>query len=250
MALAAIADTPVDVAIIEVGMGGSWDATNVVDGEGRGHHPPSPYDHERDGSGHELTQIAGEKSGIIKDGAHGRPRRPVGRGRRGRPAEPSRPSDGARVVRPGDRTSTYPSARVAVGGQLLSGLRGLGGVVPPGLPPAARGAPGPERARLRAWSPSRRCSAAEARRLGGEIVGTAFADVDLPGRFDGSSAPARRSSSTPPATRPGSPRGLVESGPEESFEFTRLVGVVGVLEDKDAESVLVRSWSRCWPRSS
>src|SRR6187402_2297295 len=31
MAYAAFADAPVDVAIVEVGMGGSWDATNVVD---------------------------------------------------------------------------------------------------------------------------------------------------------------------------------------------------------------------------
>ncbi|MGZ5421745.1 MAG: bifunctional folylpolyglutamate synthase/dihydrofolate synthase, partial [Aeromicrobium sp.] len=31
MAFAAFADSPVDVAIVEVGMGGSWDATNVVD---------------------------------------------------------------------------------------------------------------------------------------------------------------------------------------------------------------------------
>src|SRR3954470_5522722 len=31
MAYAAFADAPVDVAVVEVGMGGSWDATNVVD---------------------------------------------------------------------------------------------------------------------------------------------------------------------------------------------------------------------------
>ena len=30
MALAAFADYPVDVAVVEVGMGGQWDATNVV----------------------------------------------------------------------------------------------------------------------------------------------------------------------------------------------------------------------------
>ena len=31
MAFAAFADAPVDVAVVEVGMGGSWDATNVAD---------------------------------------------------------------------------------------------------------------------------------------------------------------------------------------------------------------------------
>jgi dihydrofolate synthase/folylpolyglutamate synthase len=32
MAYAAFADAPVDVAVVEVGMGGTWDATNVADG--------------------------------------------------------------------------------------------------------------------------------------------------------------------------------------------------------------------------
>ena len=31
--VAAFADAPVDVAVVEVGLGGSWDATNVVDGQ-------------------------------------------------------------------------------------------------------------------------------------------------------------------------------------------------------------------------
>jgi dihydrofolate synthase/folylpolyglutamate synthase len=38
MAFAAFADAPVDVAVVEVGLGGTWDATNVADGPGRGHH--------------------------------------------------------------------------------------------------------------------------------------------------------------------------------------------------------------------
>ena len=33
MAYAAFADAPVDVAVVEVGMGGSWDATNVIDAD-------------------------------------------------------------------------------------------------------------------------------------------------------------------------------------------------------------------------
>src|SRR6202040_455097 len=36
MMFAAFADAPVDVAVIEVGMGGRWDATNVADGAGAG----------------------------------------------------------------------------------------------------------------------------------------------------------------------------------------------------------------------
>jgi dihydrofolate synthase/folylpolyglutamate synthase len=33
IAYAAFADAPVDVAIVEVGLGGAWDATNVADGQ-------------------------------------------------------------------------------------------------------------------------------------------------------------------------------------------------------------------------
>ena len=38
MAIWAFADAPVDVAIVEVGMGGRWDATNVLAGRRRRHH--------------------------------------------------------------------------------------------------------------------------------------------------------------------------------------------------------------------
>ena len=96
MAFAAFADAPVDVAIIEVGMGGPWDSTNVVDGEVAVITPIS-LDHER-WLGHELTHIAGEKAGIIKDGATRRrwPTQRRGRrgrraGRRGRARRPRRP---------------------------------------------------------------------------------------------------------------------------------------------------------------
>jgi dihydrofolate synthase / folylpolyglutamate synthase len=64
LAFAAFADAPVDVAIVEVGMGGAWDATNVADGQvavimGIG------MDHS-DFLGNSLSDIAGEKAGIIK----------------------------------------------------------------------------------------------------------------------------------------------------------------------------------------
>src|ERR1700712_1233614 len=63
MAFAAFADAPVDVAVIEVGMGGRWDATNVVDA------PvavitPIGVDHT-EYLGDTIAEIAGEKAGII-----------------------------------------------------------------------------------------------------------------------------------------------------------------------------------------
>lgn len=56
----------VDVAIIEVGLGGRLDATNVVHPEACAITPVS-FDHT-DKLGTELWQIAGEKAGIIKEG--------------------------------------------------------------------------------------------------------------------------------------------------------------------------------------
>ena len=63
MAFAAFADAPVDVAVIETGLGGRWDATNVVNA------PvavitPIGLDHT-DYLGDTIVQIAGEKAGII-----------------------------------------------------------------------------------------------------------------------------------------------------------------------------------------
>ena len=67
MAFAAFADAPVDVAVVEVGLGGLWDATNVVNAAtcvvlpvGLDHVPLL---------GTTLTEIATEKAGIIHEGS-------------------------------------------------------------------------------------------------------------------------------------------------------------------------------------
>jgi dihydrofolate synthase / folylpolyglutamate synthase len=226
MAFAAFADTPVDVAIIEVGMGGSWDATNVVDGEVAVITPIS-YDHER-WLGHELTSIAGEKSGIIKDGAT------VVLADQVEDVEgvllAVAAERGARVVRQGIDIDVT-ERQVAVGGQLLS-LRGLGGVYTEVFVPL-HGVHQAQNALVALVAVEALLSGGAA--LSGEIVGTAFADVDSPGRLE-----VVRTSPTilvDAAHNPAGVAALVEAV-EESFEFTRLVGVVGVLEDKDAESVL------------
>ncbi|WP_311590899.1 bifunctional folylpolyglutamate synthase/dihydrofolate synthase [Trueperella bernardiae] len=67
MAYAAFADAPVDVAVVEVGMGGKWDATNVIDAEVAVLMTVA-RDHEK-WLGYELTDIATEKLGILKPGA-------------------------------------------------------------------------------------------------------------------------------------------------------------------------------------
>ena len=67
MAFAAFADAPVDVAVVEVGMGGTWDATNVIDGD-VAVITPIGLDHT-EWLGDTVELIAGEKAGIIKPGA-------------------------------------------------------------------------------------------------------------------------------------------------------------------------------------
>src|SRR6187549_2264167 len=67
MAYAAFADAPVDVAVVEVGLGGTWDATNVVDAAVAVVLPVA-VDHAHL-LGDDPVTIAGEKAGIIKPGS-------------------------------------------------------------------------------------------------------------------------------------------------------------------------------------
>ncbi|WP_296630099.1 folylpolyglutamate synthase/dihydrofolate synthase family protein [Rhodoluna sp.] len=67
LAFAIFADAPVDVLVLEVGMGGAWDSTNIADGDVAVFTPIS-IDHT-DRLGSTLKEIAQTKSGIIKPGA-------------------------------------------------------------------------------------------------------------------------------------------------------------------------------------
>lgn len=67
LAFLAFADAPVEVAVIEVGMGGAWDATNIADAQ-VAVFTPIDLDHTSI-LGHTIGEIAHTKSGIIKSGA-------------------------------------------------------------------------------------------------------------------------------------------------------------------------------------
>lgn len=67
LGFAVFADAPVDVLVLEVGMGGEWDSTNVADGDVAVFTPISLDHIERLGS--TVAEIAKTKSGIIKPGA-------------------------------------------------------------------------------------------------------------------------------------------------------------------------------------
>jgi dihydrofolate synthase/folylpolyglutamate synthase len=119
MAFAAFADAPVDAAVIEVGMGGTWDATNVADGAVAVITPIS-IDHA-EYLGDTIAAIAADKAGIIKPGAVA----VIGQ----QPVDAAtqllrRAADvGASVAREGIEFGVL-SREVAVGGQRLA-IRGL-----------------------------------------------------------------------------------------------------------------------------
>ncbi|MFS0912943.1 folylpolyglutamate synthase/dihydrofolate synthase family protein [Microbacterium sp. 179-I 3D2 NHS] len=67
LAFVAVADAPVDVLVLEVGMGGEWDSTNTADGD-VAVFAPIDIDHA-DRLGETISEIATVKAGIIKQGA-------------------------------------------------------------------------------------------------------------------------------------------------------------------------------------
>ena len=66
-ALLAFSEVPADVLILEVGLGGSYDATNVIDQPALSVITPIDFDHKAF-LGSDIRKIAGEKAGIIKPG--------------------------------------------------------------------------------------------------------------------------------------------------------------------------------------
>ena len=121
LAFVAFAEHPIDVGVIEVGMGGQWDATNVVDAD-VSVITPIGLDH-MEYLGNTITEIAATKAGIIKEQgfvvlAQQSPEAAVQLLRRAAEV-------GADVAREGLEYS-IDSRAIAVGGQLISitGLRG------------------------------------------------------------------------------------------------------------------------------
>ena len=121
LAFAAFAEHPIDVGVIEVGMGGEWDATNVVDAD-VSVITPIGLDH-MEYLGSTIAEIAATKAGIIKEQgfivlAQQTPEAAVELLRRAAEV-------GADIAREGLEYS-IDSRAIAVGGQLISitGLRG------------------------------------------------------------------------------------------------------------------------------
>ncbi|MBB5957725.1 dihydrofolate synthase/folylpolyglutamate synthase [Saccharothrix tamanrassetensis] len=228
MAFAAFADAPVDAAVVEVGMGGQWDATNIADGK-IAVITPIGIDHV-DYLGSSLEGIATEKAGIIKPGAVAllAEQDPVAeRVLLRRIAEVD-----AMVARQGSEFGVL-QRDVAVGGQLLR-LQGLGGVYEEVFLPL-HGAHQAANAALALAAVEAFFGAGADRQLDVDAVREAFATVASPGRLE-----RVRSAPTVLVDAAHNPHGAkaLAKALDEEFGFRKLVAVVGVMDDKDAVGIL------------
>jgi dihydrofolate synthase / folylpolyglutamate synthase len=239
MAFAAFADAPVDVAVIEVGLGGTWDATNIADGVVAAI-TPIAIDHTAY-LGDTVGAIATEKAGIIKPGATAVLARQVPEA--AGPLLLRAAEVGASVVRE-DEDFGVTDRELAVGGQRLA-LRGLAGSYSDVLLPLF-GAYQADNAA---------CALAAVEAFSGagtvltpgddlpdppaaldeDLVREAFATVTAPGRLE-----VVRRSPVMIVDSAHNPAGMVASldAMTEAFGFGTLVAVLAVSADKDVAGIL------------
>ncbi|WP_045436648.1 bifunctional tetrahydrofolate synthase/dihydrofolate synthase [Nocardia seriolae] len=237
MAYAAFAEAPVDVAVVETGLGGRWDATNVIDGQ-FAVITPIGLDHT-DYLGTDLTSIAGEKAGIIKKAVEDElsPRDTVAIIAQQEPeamdALLRRAVEvDAAVAREGSEFQVL-SRRVAIGGQMLE-LQGLGGVYDDIFLPM-HGEHQARNAVLALAAVEAFFGAGASRQLDIDAVRAGFAAAASPGRME-----RMRSAPTifiDAAHNPHGAKALAATLTSE-FDFRKLVGVIAVLGDKDAGGIL------------
>jgi len=236
MAFAAFADAPVDVAVVEVGMGGRWDATNVVDA------PvavitPIGIDHA-EYLGDTIADIAGEKAGII-----GAPRGdlvPVDTvaviGRQLPEAMEVLMAQAIRAdaaVAREDSEFAVLSRQVAIGGQVLD-LQGLGGTYSEIFLPL-HGEHQAHNAVVALAAVEAFFGAGADRQLDVDTVRAGFAAAASPGRLE-----RMRSAPTVFVDAAHNPAGAaaLASALASEFDFRFLVGVLSMMGDKDVTGIL------------
>ncbi|WP_414651822.1 bifunctional tetrahydrofolate synthase/dihydrofolate synthase [Gordonia sp. UBA5067] len=237
MAYAVFAEAPVDVAVVETGMGGRWDATNVIASQ-VAVITPIAMDHA-DYLGDTLAAIAGEKAGIIKgaDADQIVPLDPVTILARQEPEVADvllrATVEAGTVVARQDAEFAVLDSRTAVGGQLLE-LQGLGGVYPEIFLPL-HGSHQGANASLALAAVEAFFGAGPDRQLDIEAVRTGFASVTSPGRLE-----RVRSAPTVYLDAAHNPHGAraLAAALRDEFDFQRLIGVVAVLGDKDVLGLL------------
>ena len=225
MAFAAFADAPVDVAVLEVGLGGAWDATNVVEAAtcvvlpvGLDHVPLL---------GTTLAEIATEKAGIIHRGRHRRARPAAARGRRGAAAPLRRGRRDGRPRGAGVRRRRAAHRRRRAAARRCRGSAGRYDDVYLPLHGAHQAA-----------NAAAALAAVEAFLGGGDkgrstptLVREGFARVASPGPARGRPHLADRAARR--RAQPAHGMTATVAALADAFAFTHLVAVVAVLGDKD-----------------
>jgi dihydrofolate synthase / folylpolyglutamate synthase len=234
MAFAAFADAPIEIAIVEVGLGGRWDATNVVNAPVAVITPIS-IDHV-EYLGDDIAGIAGEKAGIIAKAEDGAVDTVAVIGRQQPEAMEVLLGQSVRAdaaVAREDSEFAVLGRQVAVGGQLLQ-LQGLGGVYSDLYLPL-HGEHQAHNAAVALAAVEAFFGAGAKRQLDVDTVRAGFAAVNSPGRLE-----RMRSAPTvfvDAAHNPAGAAALAQALGEE-FDFRFLVGVVSVLADKDVDGIL------------
>ena len=239
LSYAAFADAPVDVAVVEVGLGGRWDATNVVNAD-VSVITPVGMDHT-DYLGDTLAEIAGEKAGIIK------PREDAD--------DPLTPNENivviaeqdpeamrvilqqavdveAGVARSGSEFAALES-RIAVGGQQVN-IQGLGGLYEDIFLPL-HGEHQGKNAAVALAAVEAFFGASAGHPLDVATVRNGFAQAISPGRLE-----RVRTSPTTFIDAAHNPHGAKALGAalDRDFDFARLIGVLSIFADKDATGIL------------
>ena len=239
LSYAAFADAPVDVAVVEVGLGGRWDATNVVNAD-VSVITPVGLDHT-DYLGDTLAEIAGEKAGIIK------PREDAD--------DPLTPNENivvvaeqdpeamrvilqqavdveAGVARSGSEFAALES-RIAVGGQQVN-IQGLGGLYEDIFLPL-HGEHQAKNAAVALAAVEAFFGASAGHPLDVATVRNGFAQAISPGRLE-----RVRTSPTTFIDAAHNPHGAKALGAalDRDFDFARLIGVLSIFADKDSTGIL------------
>jgi dihydrofolate synthase/folylpolyglutamate synthase len=227
LAFASFADAPVDVAVIEVGMGGEWDSTNVADGQVAVITPIS-LDHTARLGG-TVEEIARTKSGIIKPASN--------------VVTAFQPETAlAELVRAAELTESTLSVQgeqfsllssaVGVGGQVVS-IRGLAGTYSDLFLPLYGG--------HQAQNAAVAVAAVESFLGGGthelaeDVVNEGFATVTSPGRLQ--LVGIEPTVLVDAAHNPGG-ADVLAVAITEYFTFDKVVAVIGILADKDVEGIV------------
>ncbi|WZH36324.1 MAG: bifunctional folylpolyglutamate synthase/dihydrofolate synthase [Microbacterium enclense] len=227
LAFVACADAPIDVLVLEVGMGGEWDSTNTADGD-VAVFTPIDIDHV-DRLGSTIAEIATVKSGIIKPGAA--------------VVSAAQPPEALRVIRARAEKEgasvaveggefALAAQTLAVGGQQLT-IRGVVGSYPEVYLPLYGAHQGHNAALAVAAVES--LIGGGTQPLAAEVVADGLGNATSPGRLQLlGTAPTVLVDA---AHNPHGARALV-AALDEAFDIDEWGAVVGILDGKDAVGIV------------